>query len=233
MYVTLQAQASLKRIRSTARPTHPKVTLPIKGGKARGSLPSFVNFGKSPATTLPVVEEPTYVFFGPLTAHEIRQEAIPLTEGQQCGDEEVPIDLTRRAEFPMFVSRRLHGKPHQSPEEVAMAYATGTPPDNWAHVYTGNPQATKAARHLESLVAPVQVNIATPLAKCLLQGTDADGCHAFAAFPQAVRWLLVAAASGGGSDAIVEAELEQACTQGGTARLVRRSCVHACSITSC
>ena len=212
MYVTLQAQAALGRLRSAARPTPPVATLPIKGGKARGRLPPFVKFDESPATTLPAVEVPTFVFFDAPTAHEITQCAIPLTAAQECGDEAVPLEFTRRAEFPMFVSPLLHGKPHQSPEEVAMAYATGTPPLNWAHVYTGNSQETKAARHLEELVPPVQVNLATLLAKCLLQGTDADGCHAFAAFPQAISWLLVAAASGGGVDAIVEAELEQART---------------------
>ena len=212
MYVTLQAQAALGRLRSAARSTSPVVTLPIKGGKARGCLPRFVNFGKSPATTLPVVKEPTFVFFDAPTAHEITQWGIQLTAAQLRGDEAVPLDFTRRAEFPMFVSRRLHGEPHQSPEEVAMAHATGTPPMKWAHVYTGNSQETKTARHLESLVPPVQVNLATLLAKCLLQGTDADGVHAFAAFPQAISWLLVAAASGGGFDAIVDAELEQART---------------------
>ena len=110
----------------------------------------------------------------------------------------------------MFVSARLHGTPHQSREEVAEAYAIGTPPRHWAHVYTGNLQDAKAARHLEPLVAPVQVSLTTLLAKCLLQGTDAEGCHAFATFPQAVSWLLTAAASGGGLNAIKEAELVQA-----------------------
>lgn len=182
----------------------------MKGGKAHQGLPGFVNFDQPPATELPTVQKPTFVFFDALTAHEIRQDAVQLTPAQLCGEQPVPKEFTRSAEFPMFVSELLHGTPHQSREEVAAAYAIGTPPTHWAHVYTGNPQGASAARHLEPLVAPVQVSLTTLLAKCLLQGTDAEGCHAFATFPQAVSWLLTAAASGGGLDAIKEAELVQA-----------------------
>lgn len=210
LHVTLQAQGALGELRRAAERPPPKATLPVKGGKAHQGLPGFVNFDQPPATELPAVQEHTFVFFEALTAHEITQNAVPLTPAQLCGEQAVPKEFTRSAEFPMLVSERLHGTPHQSREEVAEAYAIGTPPRRWAHVWTGNLQDGTADRHLEPLVAPVQVNLTTLLAKCLLQGTDAEGCHAFATFPQAVSWLLTAAASGGGLNAIKEAELVQA-----------------------
>ena len=183
----------------------------MTGGQAHQNLPSFVNFDRPPATTLPPVEEPTLLFFDGLTAHEVRQDAVELTDEQRCGNAEVPHECTRTAEFPVYSSYHLHGRPHQSRAEVATAYATGVPPDRWAHVWTGNRQDATAASYLEPLVAPAPVGLNTLLARCLVQGTDADGRHAFATYPQAVGWLLEAAASGGGLTAIEEAELMQAC----------------------
>ena len=90
----------------------------MKGGKAHQGLPGFVNFDQPPATELPAVQEHTFVFFEALTAHEITQNAVPLTPAQLCGEQAVAKELTRSAEFPMFVSERLHGTPHQSREEV-------------------------------------------------------------------------------------------------------------------
>ena len=129
----------------------------MTGGQAHQGLPSFVNFDRPPATTLPPVEEPTLLFFDGLTAHEVRQDAVELTDEQRCGASEVPHDCTRTAEYPIFSSEILHGSPHQSRAEVATAYATGVPPDRWAHVWTGNRQDATAASYLEPLVAPAPV----------------------------------------------------------------------------
>ena len=90
-----------------------------------------------------------------------------------------------------------------------MALAAGIPPSRWGHVYTGNRQDATAASYIEPLVAPAPVGVSTLLARCLVQGTGADGLHAFATYPQAVHWLLEAAASGRGLEAIEEAEVVQ------------------------
>ena len=82
----------------------------------------------------------------------------------------------------------------------------GFVPGQQAGSHTGNRQDATAASYLEPLVAPAPVGLNTLLARCLVQGTDADGRHAFATYPQAVGWLLEAAASGGGLTAIEEAE---------------------------
>ena len=66
----------------------------MKGGKAHQGLPGFVNLDQPPATELPTVQEPTYVFFEALTADEITQNAVPLTPAQLCGEQAVPKELT-------------------------------------------------------------------------------------------------------------------------------------------
>ena len=142
---------------------------------------------------MPPVETATLLFFEARTAHEVRQDGVELTEAQRCGDEEVPHDCTSTREFSILSSHRLHGKAHQSREEVATAYATGQPPERWAHVWTGNRQDATAASYLEPLVSPAPVVLYTLLAKCLVQGTGPDGRHAFATYPQAVSWLVCCA----------------------------------------
>ena len=112
LHVTLQAQGALGELRRAAARPPPKATLPVKGGKAHQGLPGFVNFDQPPATELPTVQKPTFVFFDALTAHEIRQDAVQLTPAQLCGEQPVPKEFTRSAEFPMFVSELLHGTPH-------------------------------------------------------------------------------------------------------------------------
>ena len=108
-----------------------------------------------------------------------------------------------RAEYPYYVSPRLHGAPHQSPNEYVEAMATGKPPSRWAHVYTGNVQESTASSHLAPLFAPVPLTAHTPLARCLIGTVDWHMC------PQAVDWLLNAASSGRGLAAIEEAEATQ------------------------
>jgi len=84
------AQGALGELRRAAERPPPKATLPVKGGKAHQGLPGFVNFDQPPATELPAVQEPTFVFFEALTAHEITQNAVPLTPAQLCGEQAVP-----------------------------------------------------------------------------------------------------------------------------------------------
>ena len=55
----------------------------MTGGHAHQGLPSFVNFDRPPGTTLPPVDEPTLLFFDALTAHEVRQDGVELTEEQR------------------------------------------------------------------------------------------------------------------------------------------------------
>ena len=140
------------------------------------------------------------------TAHRVSQFKIPLSRNQKAGDEEVPEELVRTGEYPMLVSRLLHGAPHQSAREVALAVATGDVPGRWAHVLTGNRQDSTAGAYLQPLLMPPPIDIGTELAACLLRGTDEEGVHAFSANPEAIEWLLTSAASGGGLAAIELAE---------------------------
>ena len=56
------------------------------------------------------------------------------------------------------------------------------------------------------MLPPPAIAVATPLADCLMRGSSEDGQHAFAANPEAIDWLISAAASGGGLPAIELAE---------------------------
>jgi len=146
------------------------------------------------------------LLFTQATAHRVTQFQNPLSQDQKAGDEDVAEELVRTGEYPMLVSRLLHGKPHQSAREVALAAATGDVPGRWAHTYTGNRQDSTAGAYLQPLLMPPPIDIGTELAACLLRGTDEEGFHAFSANPEAVEWLLRSAASGGGLDAIELAE---------------------------
>ena len=108
-----------------------------------------------------------------------------------------------RAEYPYYVSPRLHGTPHQSPSEYIEAMATGKPPGRWAHIYTGNMQDSTASSHLSPLFTPVPLSTHTLLARCLI------GTAEWELYPQAVEWLINAASSGRGLAAIEEAEATQ------------------------
>ena len=185
-----------------------RCTLPVDAGQHAAALPPWVDFDRHPATTMPPVDTGTVLLFTQETAHRVTQHQIPLSKEQKDGEVKVPLELVRSGEYPMLVSRLLHGEPHQSAHEVAMAAVNGDVPARWAHVYTGNAQASTAGAYLQPLLDPPVVDMGTALAACLLRGTNEEGVHAFSANPTAVAWLIEAAASGGGLRAIELAERE-------------------------
>ena len=84
-------------------------------------VPAWVaeKFTNGESTSLGNVEAGDCLFMTQLTAHEVSQPSVNLTRGQKDDDEPISHELTRTAEYPMFVSPRLNKDyRNQSVEEV-------------------------------------------------------------------------------------------------------------------
>ena len=147
--------------------------------------PKFVNFDDPEmAKNVADVQFGDLLAFPHTAAHRFTQYSISMNAAQRAGNEPVPLELTRTAEYPSFVSRRLHGVLNQSTGEVTSARCDGQPPARWAHIYTGNMQGSRAANRLNPAFTPLPVPAHTVLARCLL------GVSQWSDNPDAISWLV-------------------------------------------
>ena len=156
-------------------------------GKGAIGAPHFVEYDSGHDIDAPMGH---MVNFKHTTAHKFSQFKIDWQK-----DTPIPIEFTRSAQFPMLVSPLLHGKPHQSVEEVLAAMVTGRFPPAWSHPWTGNAAGDRAGSYLESLLPPLPVSATTTLSQCLVGTLGWDDA------PIIAEWLVEAAAQAGADGA--------------------------------
>lgn len=170
-----QLRAEAKRLGSSLSPYRLPRTAASPGPWSHATAcPQWVDFQNN-STSPRRLDVGHMLLFDHLSAHEFTQYA-----KAPSGDR--AEEWVRTAEYPTLVCPALHGKPHQTNEEVLMCLLCGKPPQRWPHVYTGN-KMTNAAPLFLPLFPPIPAVPLSPLGRAMLGNWETEGYSA-------VSWLL-------------------------------------------